>query len=304
MGMLHGANAEFSAVARWTSTFTGRVHIDASFTGQYSKHDGTVATVGVKQNGASLFDGLLSGFIGSAPDYLDAFGTQPEQVYDGTVAVSAGDTIDFVTVHTGIWAYDGYLGLKAVITAQLVETPTENIGRIKSHPNGDPVKTVDVAVTAGLASDEVFYVEGSDRSSGIRVHWPGHTLPAVGSWVTVEGTILTAGTGERYIEATAVPPGTGSGGVAPLGMNSKTLGGGGLNNIGLLVRTCGRVSLGSGSRFTLSDGGVDVTVELPSGIALPGDASYIGVTGVSSCEKDASSNLLRLLRATAGTDPY
>jgi hypothetical protein len=184
------------------------------------------------------------------------------------------------------------------------------------------VKTEDVAVTAVFASDSVFYVEGSSRSSGIRVHWPGHVLPGVGSYVTAEGTILTAGTGERYIEATAVPPGTGSGGVAPLGMNSKTLGGGdcsydpgtgagqqgvlggsGLNNIGLLVRTCGRVSLGSGSRFTLSDGGVDVTVELPSGIALPGDASYIGVTGVSSCEKDAS-NLLRLLRATAGTDPY
>jgi hypothetical protein len=79
----------------------------------------------------------------------------------------------------------------------------------------------------------------------------------------------------------------------------------GLNNIGLLISTAGRVTYACPSYFYIDDGSalqdgsgcVGIKV-LPYGLAVPSQGSYRRVTGISSCYK-SGSDLVRLIRATA-----
>ena len=93
-----------------------------------------------------------------------------------------------------------------------------------------------------------------------------------------------------------------TGEVAPLYMSNFALGGGswlytqgasagqigvdgacGLNNVGLLVSTAGKVSQNDSSSFFVDDGSRrPVLVVVPSGVSLPNDGTHEVVTGVSS----------------------
>ena len=54
--------------------------------------------------------------------------------------------------------------------------------------------------------------------------------------------------------------------------------------------------------FTIDDGsGVDVKCIVPAGVTLPGVGGYVGVTGISSCEK-IGEELHRLLRVREQAD--
>lgn len=154
---------------------------------------------------------------------------------------------------------------------------------------------------------EFLYIESEDRSSGIRVVVSDAGL-GLGSKVRVVGRLHTLGTGERAIVNANVSALTGSKTIAPLGVSNRALGGGGfyyhrgpppsgqqgvrdgvgLNNIGLLVRTTGRVTSvardGPNWALTISDGsGPDLLVELPQGCIAPPVGSWVAVTGISSC---------------------
>lgn len=167
-----------------------------------------------------------------------------------------------------------------------------------------------------------FYVETSDRSSGIRVDKADHGR-TVGEGVDVGGTVKTNSDGERYIEAAGILP-DGSGSIEPLVMITRDLGGedsldpvtgagqhgaegaAGVNNIGLLVWVTGEVTYADpgGAYFYVDDGcgltdvsgHVGVRV-LPCGLAVPGQGAHVKVTGVSSCFKDGD-HLYRQIRAT------
>ena len=112
--------------------------------------------------------------------------------------------------------------------------------------------------TITAAFEDSFYIESDDRSCGIRVEQPGHGL-SEGMRADVHGILKTNSDDERFIEAALVVEG-GSGTIAPLAMNNRAVGGGdwfynpipaagqrgisgasGLNNIGLLIKTWGRV---------------------------------------------------------------
>ncbi len=163
----------------------------------------------------------------------------------------------------------------------------------------------------------VLYVETPSRTCGIRVETTGHNI-SVGQRVTVLGTVQTNLDGERYIAASSVQPITSVPveELAPLGLRNDSLGGSalhlqqgvdggfGLNNIGLLIRTWGRVTqVGEGYIYIddgshLKDGtltgseenvGVRVICD-PSGYAI-GD--YVAVTGISSCFKTQSDTVAR-----------
>ncbi len=143
-----------------------------------------------------------------------------------------------------------------------------------------------------------FYLESLDRSAGIMVvHNGGAT---VGTLVSVNGMTLTNGDGERFIEATDVSaPSEGS--VAPLGMPIRSVGGGdwrhdpstgagqkgveggvGVNNIGLLVRVCGRASYVDSNHFTIDDGsGRQLECETTDYVSP--SLGFVSVTGVVSC---------------------
>jgi len=65
----------------------------------------------------------------------------------------------------------------------------------------------------------------------------------------------------------------------------------GLNNIGLLVRTWGKVTLAGRGWFYLDDGSsvsdgsgvIGIYVDAPS-MSVPANGSYATVTGISSCD--------------------
>ena len=180
----------------------------------------------------------------------------------------------------------------------------------KRAADGTRVQIDGAVVTA--AFDGFFYVETDDRSCGIRVEKAEHGL-AVGDRTDVVGTVQTNSDGERYIDATSVTL-SGTGSVGPLGMTNLSIGGGpfglqqgitgcfGLSNIGLLVRTCGRVTSTGADEFTIDDGsGVDVKCIVPTGVTLPDLGQYVGVTGISSCEQ-AGPDLRRLIRVRDSGD--
>ncbi len=238
----------------------------------------------------------------------------------------------FNGIYGGVWssAADGIVpgprgGPNQVYFSGLLADP---IAVAKNKANDISV-VVSCGVVSAVFLDSFYFqqdgIASAGRASGIRVAWTGTVT--VGKRYTVTGTMKTNLDGERYIQATAVGPNT-SGwtiDVQPLGMNNKTLGGGdwhydagtgagqmgitggsGLNNIGLLVRTWGKVKAFDPSTtptwFVIDDGsGVDVRCEVPSGVAVHKTWTCVGVTGISSRE-NIGGVLHRLLRVRTQAD--
>lgn len=188
------------------------------------------------------------------------------------------------------------------------------ISYIKLLADGEEVCLSGKVVTAG--SNEFpgcFYIEESDRSSGIKV--ATSQLVNTGNVVTVTGIIRTSG-GERYVDASSVKVTSVSREIPePLGLNCYTLGGGrlnantggvkdgvGLHNIGLLVRTWGRVTSADTGHFYLADGSPNPAIKvICPGIAPPQEDSFVEVTGISSCEQ-VGDDYVRVLRARRSSD--
>ena len=230
----------------------------------------------------------------------------------GTLA--AGQTIGFDVVVAGCDSSGAYSGMKSAnlmlakfddyskFAQHLLVPGYTGVADAKNAPDGSAAAFTGV-VTA--AFDGYFYVESIDRTSGIRVSQANHGLTP-GQAVTVAGYVHTLSTGERFVLAATVDA-NGAAEVAPLGMTNKAIGGGGafgqqgvadaagLNNIGLLVKTTGSVVSTQSGSFGIDDGsGLSVKV---IGSVPPG-ATYVAVTGISSCEKSGGS----LSRGIIATD--
>jgi hypothetical protein len=187
-----------------------------------------------------------------------------------------------------------------------------------------------VAVTAVFPTEGAngsVYVEALDRSSGIKVAKPINA-PAlkVGDRVTASGVIKTdAANSERYVEATQIAVAATGEAPAALGIASKPLyagdffydpstgagqkgmdNGAGLNPVGLLARSRGKVTQVSAGAFLIDDGyGRPAKVLLPAGAAAPAVGMWAQVTGVVSVEKGTganSSKLYPVLRARTAED--
>ena len=186
--------------------------------------------------------------------------------------------------------------------AELTVGECVTVAQAKQMADDVAVILQDRTVTA--AFDDFFYIESDTRVCGIRVAEPGHQITA-GMTADVAGTTRTNADGERYIDASTVAQNA-TGSVEPLCLNSRALGGGdwkydpmtgagqkgiagasGLNNIGLLIKTCGTVmhgAPGDGSVFAIDDGsGVHVQIVLPPRVTSPGYGAHVCVTGISSC---------------------
>ena len=159
----------------------------------------------------------------------------------------------------------------------------------------------------------LLYVEEPGRSCGIRVSAPATGFDAVqrGSKVNIQGLVDTTSDDERQITNTALEalPDAPSP-VEPIGFNGFTLGGGdfgapplgeygveggsGVNSIGLLVRTWGRVTAlnYAQSYVEISDGStVSVRVDT-TGLRTPLKlGEYVVVTGILSMDKAGAARL-------------
>ncbi len=181
-----------------------------------------------------------------------------------------------------------------------------------------------------------FYVEQPDRSAGIYVKWPDGFV-AEGWTVDVEGTLETDDDFERRIlasdvrrveEASPMTAGFGEG-IRPVGMAIRNLGGtnfrvdpevptsgqrgvtggAGLNNIGLLVKTWGRVTQidPAGEYFYIEDGsavrdGTQTDGADNEGVRVGRDplglraGDYVTVVGISTCFRGPGDTVCRGIR--------
>lgn len=184
-----------------------------------------------------------------------------------------------------------------------------NISDAKKTADEQAISLSGYIVSAAFSG--YFYIESEDRASGIRVEKADHGF-SIGDRVDVAGTLLTNSDGEHYIAAsTSTKIGTGS--ITPLALTNKWVGGGafgyqngvesleytadssftcspavGLNNIGLLVRTSGRVikENTTSDSFCIDDGGKSVIKCIaPDDVSVDTDWDYISVSGICSCEK-------------------
>lgn len=196
------------------------------------------------------------------------------------------------------------------------------IKEAKLLPDGaDVVVSGATASVAGGEMGNTIYVQQSDRSSGIQVRFPT-TPPSIGRGMVLDirGTMTTT-QGERAISDPEVVLIRTESSPRPLAMKNASVGGGdyhyspgppetgqkgvsgsvGLNNIGLLIQTSGRVKTTDTGVFTIEDGsGATVRCSCP-GITPPSKGSYVIVTGVSSCEQ-SGQELVRVLRVRNSSD--
>ncbi|MCL6628825.1 MAG: hypothetical protein K6U00_04400, partial [Armatimonadetes bacterium] len=194
-----------------------------------------------------------------------------------------------------------------------------SIPQAKSMANDQSVSLCGKVVTA--AWDNVFYVEEPNRQTGLRVEKIGHGI-TTGVCADVSGIMRTNANDERYVEALDVF-GYSSGLVDPIMITNRDIGGGdlnynpgtgagqrgvygsgGLNNVGLLITTYGKVTQKNIGYLYINDGsdlqdgtktgneenlGVKVICD-PTGFDV-GD--YVKVTGVSSCFKTPTGRIAR-----------
>lgn len=182
----------------------------------------------------------------------------------------------------------------------------DSIGGLKELADGSYVSVSGKIAASGAADyNGYFYIQEPDRSSGIRVAMNLASIPPVarGSVLNVIGTLGTTQDGERQIAGSVVviagvttPP-------VALGMNNRTVGGptaghpplgqqgitgvvGGVNNMGLLVKTWGRV-ISFGKGFIVIDDGSSTPVRVSTEqlASVPGVGTYIIVIGASSLQE-------------------
>lgn len=245
-------------------------------------------------------------------------GNDPDESYP---AIASGDSVlvsTSCTLKARAWA-PGYQP-SAVKSAVFTIT---TLAGIKARPNDADATISGPVVTAVMGN--LFYVESDDRSCGIGVYKSGHGM-SPGMRASIVGTVRTNTEGEKYINATSVTQ-TGTGAIEPLVLTNSSLGGAdycynpltgagqqgikdaiGLNNIGLLVTTTGRVTYSSDGLFYINDGsglrdysgnlGVRVSA---TNLVVPDAGKYVKVTGISTCVK-SGENLYRQIKVAQQSD--
>ncbi len=178
------------------------------------------------------------------------------------------------------------------------------ISAVMNNPDATAVIVDADKIASGVFAGG-YYVQEPDRTRGLRVE--ENSSRQVGDRVRVGGRLASADGERRLTEVESTTSGGGSGPV-PLAVKIAAIGGAapdvytqGLNgsrgcyNIGLLVRTTGRVIQKDAGWFMIGDGS-GATVKVYSSVAPP-DNAYVGVTGVASVESET-----RVIRTRASSD--
>lgn len=179
-----------------------------------------------------------------------------------------------------------------------------SVSSVKELADGALVSLEGKIATSQIGDfSDFFYIEESNRSCGIRVA----TLPKLvagltrGSVVDVVGTLGTTANGERQlVDPVAVVVST-TAPLEPVGMPNWSLGGAtfgeepfgqqgviggkGLNNVGLLVKTWGQVTSLRYMYAVVDDGSGPVLMDLTTMPSPPEPNSYVSVVGISSLVK-------------------
>ena len=219
----------------------------------------------------------------------------------------------------GLWDEDTF----RIVVAEFYDT----IAEARNNPDGTWVRLTGKLMTAAFA-DEI-YVEEPNRSAGIRLVNPpaaaaGYAEAAEETWAVDFAGPLGTSYAEReialyYGEVTAIADLP-----EPLGMPNRALGGGspnayteavplggiGLYNVGLLVRTTGKVVRHSGGYFYIDDGSPIIDAWTQPCVIVDDDGlggwvpplgSYVTVTGIIGANT-LDGDPIRILRPRSQDD--
>ena len=195
-----------------------------------------------------------------------------------------------------------------------------DIGAAKMLPDGTFVSiSGKIATTSEADFTGFFYIEEEGRFSGIRVAMPGGPVAGLlrGHVVNVIGTLTTIGDERQLSGPIVIIVGTHAP-LAPVGMPNRTVGGGdmgslplgqygvtdgvGLNTVGLLIQTWGRVTATGDGYVVVDDGsGTPVRVDTSTLASPPDSNEYVSVIGISSLYKPGADRL-RLILPRGGSD--
>lgn len=212
--------------------------------------------------------------------------------------------------------------------------PVGKIGTAKQEADEETVEIAEKVVSRILASG-VYYVQEPDRASGIRIEQANPPPLDEGDILTIEGEIGTTASGERFISPTSITVDDSGDPPEPLRMVNKFVTGGewgydpetgagqlGIgnpgwtNNVGLLVRSWGRVTAVDEANecFYMDDGcelndgsgliGLRVSWDEPgqSTVTPPDEGAYVSVVGISGIAKRANGEPIRTLRLVRQSD--
>ncbi len=246
-----------------------------------------------------------------------------------SIPVSAAPTAGYSFVR-----WDGPVDDPYSANTSVILTEATSLTAVFAQTTIDQAKMMGTDMMVSLANKPVtvvgadfFYIEEPNRTCGIRVYAPYHSLQP-GMTAQVSGRVsVNNNTGERFISAISLSK-DGYGAVYPLALNCRSVGGAdwhydsetgqgqrgvtggeGTNNIGLLVTVCGKVSsVNTNQRsFFISDGstmpsGSLVKVLAPAIVQLPDEQQFVSVVGVVSCQKDGE-NVFPIIRMIGAATP-
>lgn len=223
------------------------------------------------------------------------------------VSSTSGDPLTWSGTSPGIFAEESIPNIRL----RTEDIPTLlTIPAVKESNDGRAVKIEDAFVSA--STNRYTYVQNEDRSTGIRVKRTASPL-SLGARTRVTGIVRTNADGERYIDLFSLQIMSEPIVPDPVGLPLRSLGGSGrpspgqqavrdgagLSNIGLLVRTWGKVT-GKGAGYLYLDDGAGLRdgtltgTEENVGVRVVCDPSacqagdYASVTGISSCFETGS----------------
>lgn len=245
--------------------------------------------------GVTLVSGAVSQSVGVAPVGADSGSASWVLRADAGGAMTVG-----LSVTSSTYAESWTGGGSFVVAPGSATTITDARGR----PDGTWVLLPPKVVSATMLSlpTPLFYVQEPDRTCGIGVE--GVLSTSEGEVVNVAGQLVTRD-GERRIVLYTGHSYPGPGAPKPLGVRNNNLAGkalgayegqvpsaSGANNVGLLVKTWGRVTAHLSGDFFIDDGSGLADAAKPGlkvscsglGLTLPNTDQYVSVTGISGVE--------------------
>jgi hypothetical protein len=249
-----------------------------------------------------VWEDYRSQFAGNSDIYYTTLGTggsvssDPKTALVSDLATQQTPKV-FGNTGSGVLFYSCYLayshGLRLTPLTQQGIQQVRNISDAKKMPSGSLIVLRGKVVTATLP--DCFYAEEVDRSCAIKVL--STVIVHVGDLVDVTGVIGTCDGERQLATGSVVVMGVAAEPVGPMGIRGDWLGGAalsaiapgvtganGANNIGLLVKTWGKVSsTGSGYFYIDSKPGVSIKVKSGS-LLLPKVGDLVSVTGISTGE--------------------
>lgn len=267
------------------------------------------------------WDDLTAGWVGSdgesgIAEYHYAIGTSPgaADVLDWTSA-GASTTASHHYPEAPLHDYSYYFSVKAKDNAGNLGDPAvsgpsvyarvyDRLADAMANPDDTPVM-LDSGKVVSANHGDCSYVQEPDRSRGLRLNCSAPWI--LGDLVNVAGRLATAG-GERLLTAVEWSPAGSEAPPAPIAVPISALGGcapdaytpgvpgaWGCYNVGLLVRTWGRVVSTGAGHFTLADGS-GATVKVYSAETVP-DNGFVGAIGV--CGLESGERVIRTSSAAS-----